>query len=85
MCELEVRADVVNESFVVVERGRYRFRLQPALDVADRRQLTGCLQDLRIDHVLANVVSMDDIDPENDEPDDDDDDDDDGAGADGEG
>lgn len=40
---------------------RFQFRLQPTLDEAGRRQLVGCLQDLRIDHVLANVVSIDDV------------------------
>lgn len=40
---------------------RFQFRLQPTLDEAGRRQLVGCLQDIRIDHVLANVVSIDDV------------------------
>ena len=51
--------------------GHYRFVMRPGLDKADRRQLIGCLQDLRIDNVLANVVSMSQTEPP--EADDDDD------------
>lgn len=47
--------------------------MTPGLDEADRRQLTGCLQDLRIDNVLANVVSMTQSDPPDDEDADEDD------------
>lgn len=61
MCQLEVRADVMPDSLVLVGESRYRFRLRPTLDEADRRQLTGCLQDLRVDHALANVVSLRDV------------------------
>ncbi len=48
--------------------------MTPGLDEADRRQLTGCLQDMRIDHVLANVVSMTQRDPPGDDEDADEDD-----------
>lgn len=56
-CQLEVRSDVLPDSLETVEDGRYRFVMRPALDDSDRRQLIGCLQDFRIDNVLANVVS----------------------------
>lgn len=56
-CQLEVRSNVLPGSIETLEEGRYRFVMRPGLDDSDRRQLIGCLQDLRIDNVLANVVS----------------------------
>ena len=56
-CQLEVRSNVVPDSIETIEDGRYQFVMRPGLDDSDRRQLIGCLQDLRIDNVLANVVS----------------------------
>jgi hypothetical protein len=57
-CQLEVRGNVVPDSMETVGDHRYRFVIRPALDRTDRHQLRGCLQDLRIDGVLADVVSM---------------------------
>ena len=73
MCQLEVRGGVVDD-LETVGHGHYRFVMTPGLDEADRRQLTGCLQDMRIDHVLANVVSMRQRDPRGDDEDADEDD-----------
>lgn len=56
-CQLEVRSNVLPDSIATLEDGRYRFVMRPSLDDSDRRQLIGCLQDFRIDNVLANVVS----------------------------
>jgi len=72
-CQLEVRGGVVHDLETLGD-GRYRFVMTPGLDEADRRQLTGCLQDMRIDHVLANVVSMTQRDPPGDDEDADEDD-----------
>jgi len=57
-CQLEVRGNVVPDSMETVGDDRYRFVIRPGLDRTDRHQLRGCLQDLRIDGVLADVVSM---------------------------
>ena len=57
VCQLEVRSNVLPDSIETIEDGRYQFVMRPGLDESDRRQLIGCLQDLRIDNVLANVVS----------------------------
>lgn len=38
--------------------GRYRFAVTPALDASDRKEVRGCLQDLRIAHVRATVLDM---------------------------
>jgi hypothetical protein len=56
-CQLEVRSNVLPDSIETIEEGRYQFVMRPGLDDSDRRQLIGCLQDFRIDNVLANVVS----------------------------
>jgi hypothetical protein len=56
-CQLEVRSNVLPDSIETIDDGRFRFVMRPGLDDSDRRQLIGCLQDLRIDNVLANVVS----------------------------
>jgi hypothetical protein len=56
-CQLEVRSNVVPDSIETIGDSHYQFVMRPGLDESDRRQLIGCLQDLRIDNVLANVVS----------------------------
>lgn len=56
-CQLEVRSNVLPDSIETIDDGHYRFVMRPGLDESDRRQLIGCLQDFRIDNVLANVVS----------------------------
>jgi len=58
VCQLEVSGGGSTDDLEPMGDGNYRFVMTPGLDEADRRQLTGCLQDLRIDNVLANVVSM---------------------------
>ena len=57
VCQLEVRSNVLPDSIETIEDGHYQFVMRPGLDDSDRRQLIGCLQDFRIDNVLANVVS----------------------------
>jgi hypothetical protein len=57
-CRLEVRSDVDPDAIESLGDGRYRFVLDPALDDSDRVQLRGCLQDMRIDHLRADVETM---------------------------
>lgn len=38
--------------------GTFGFRLRPTLDESDRRQLEGCIEDARIDHVQGDVLSL---------------------------
>ncbi len=64
-CQLEVHGGGSPELQNLGD-SNYRFVMTPGLDKADRRQLTGCLQDLQIDNVLANVVSMTQTDPDDD-------------------
>lgn len=63
VCHLEVGAVVVPGSVEQVAGERFRFRLEPALDDADERQLRGCLQDARVDHVLLEVEAMERLAP----------------------
>lgn len=37
---------------------RFRFRLRPALDGAEERELRGCLHDTRVDRALGEVVRL---------------------------
>lgn len=57
VCRLQVHAEPVGIMHRVDDRV-YAFSLRPALDDSDRRQLAGCLQDARVDHVLLNVLAM---------------------------
>jgi hypothetical protein len=60
MCQLEVggMADPDSLRLVDDDRDLYEVVFAPALDDSDRRQLKGCIQDLRIDHFRATVVAM---------------------------
>ncbi len=61
LCRLEVPASLAPGSFESLGDHRYRFLLVPDLDTADARQFHGCIQDLRIDHFLARVSSMESV------------------------
>jgi hypothetical protein len=54
-CRLLVNADVVEQSFRSVGDDLFAFRLRPALDEFDRRELRGCLSDLRVQHLRVEV------------------------------
>jgi len=58
LCELEVHSSIVGAEVMELDDGRFRYVLEPSLDNADRRQLRGCLQDARVDHLLASVDEM---------------------------
>ena len=59
-CRREVNSDIVGEVESEGE-GRYRVVLAPTMDQTNRRQFRGCLEDWTIDHVLLDVVSLDDM------------------------
>lgn len=46
-----------------VADGRFKFVVQPALGPENRRKLSGCLEDLTIDHLKGRVVSVTQLDP----------------------
>ena len=59
-CRGTVRNRVLDDPGVVeVEPGVYRFSVQPGLGEHNEVKLVGCLQDLTIDRVQADVVSVD--------------------------
>ena len=62
-CRLLVNADVVEDSFITVEQDVYAFRLRPGLDEFDRRELSGCLRDTRVQHLLAEVRLLETVTP----------------------
>lgn len=61
-CRLEVRSDPTG-GLEVLGDDHFRFVLQPSLDQSDQRQLRGCLEDWRVDHFQAGVVSMTELAP----------------------
>ncbi len=56
-CRLEVNVDPVAE-VEHVDTDVYRAVVQPSLDETDRRQFKGCLEDWSLDHVLVDVLDM---------------------------
>jgi hypothetical protein len=56
MVEAATEAQVVR--FTWRGAGRFRFVTRPALDEPDRRQLRGCLEDLRVPRLLVSVHDM---------------------------
>lgn len=43
---------------VEIEPGVYQFTVEPALGTYNQRKLLGCLQDLTVNRLLANIVSI---------------------------
>ncbi|MGY1683202.1 hypothetical protein [Geodermatophilus sp. SYSU D01176] len=62
-CRLLVNADVVEQSFRAVGDGVFAFRLRPGLDEFDRRELRGCLSDLRVQHLRLDVRHLETVTP----------------------
>lgn len=54
-CRLLVGSGLQDPALREVEPSVYAFRVEPALDEFDERELRGCLQDLRVEHVLLHV------------------------------
>jgi hypothetical protein len=57
-CIVEAATDSQVVRFTWQGKGRFRFVAQPALDEPDRRQLQGCLEDLRVPRLLVSVHDM---------------------------
>ena len=58
-CRLEVDAEPVSDlERLSREDHRYRLVLAPALDEFDERQLHGCLEDARINHLQVKVTQL---------------------------
>lgn len=63
-CRLLVNADVVEQSFLPFGDGVFAFSLTPGLDEFDVRELRGCLQDLRVQHLRVDVRSIETVVPD---------------------
>ena len=57
-CRLEVDAEPVSDLERLSSDHRYRLVLAPALDEFDQRQLHGCLEDARINHLQLKVTQL---------------------------
>jgi hypothetical protein len=59
LCRLEVSSDISGAAEPQPgPEGTYEVMVRPALDETNRRQLRGCLQDWRVDHLRVDVVRM---------------------------
>ncbi len=57
-CRLQVDSTLVQPLFRQVDDDTFRFVLEPDLIESDRRQLRGCLQDARLQHLQLDVLDM---------------------------
>lgn len=57
-CVVQTSETATTRGFEWRHSGRFRFSVVPALDHPDRRQLTGCLSDLRLGGFLVDVESV---------------------------
>jgi hypothetical protein len=55
LCRLLVNGDVVENSFDARADGVFAFSVTPGLDEFDVREMRGCLQDMRVQHLLLDV------------------------------
>ena len=65
-CRLLVNADVAEDSFVERSEGVFAFRLRPGLDEFERREIRGCLHDLRVQHLMLEVRRLTTVVPDED-------------------
>lgn len=59
-CRLEVTSDLA-APLEAMGDGIFIAELTPALDQTNERQLRGCLEDWSIDHLLVDVISVEDV------------------------
>ena len=55
VCRLLVNGEVVERSFDHLGGGVFRFAVEPALGEFELREMRGCLQDTRVQHLLVDV------------------------------
>ena len=59
VCALEVRGNLVTGSLAILGGdGTVRARISPVLDETDQAQLHGCMEDMWVEHVQADVLTM---------------------------
>ena len=55
VCRLLVNADVAERSFASLGDGAFTFSVHPGLGEFDLREMRGCLEDTRVQHLLVDV------------------------------
>ena len=63
LCRLLVNADVDERSFTDLGGGGFAFRVTPGLGEFDLREMRGCLQDTRVQHLLVDVQEIETVVP----------------------
>ncbi|HEX6238318.1 MAG TPA: hypothetical protein VFZ68_14055 [Acidimicrobiales bacterium] len=58
ICLFEARTRQVDRTVSQLDEQTWSFRIRPALDEGDERQLHGCLEDARVDHYQAEVLDI---------------------------
>lgn len=61
VCRLLVNGDVTERSFTGDDRGVFSFAVEPGLGEFDVREMRGCLQDTRVQHLLVQVRSVETV------------------------
>ena len=62
-CRLQVNSTLVEDQFERLSEDVFRFVLKPNLIERDEQQLRGCLEDTRIQHLTARVLTMQELRP----------------------
>jgi hypothetical protein len=57
-CSATVSGDLTPEGIVDEGNGRFRFSIVPSLGVHGTERITGCLRDLTVERLRADVVSV---------------------------
>lgn len=57
-CRTQVDARADDAGLVEIDDDRFRIVITPAVNESDRRQLHGCIEDARVQHLQAEVLSM---------------------------
>ena len=63
VCRLQVDTTVIEDRFRQLSDDVFRFVLRPKLIPRDQRQLRGCLEDTRVQHLVLDVLTMQEFDP----------------------
>lgn len=63
LCRARVGTGLADPGLETVAPGRYRFALEPGLDEFNRREMHGCLEDARLQHLELDVLRLETVVP----------------------
>lgn len=63
LCRARIGTALAAPGIVTIAPGRYRFNLQPGLDAFNRREMHGCLEDARLQHLQLDVIRLETVVP----------------------